>query len=126
MEKAEVRTWLAVGGLLHDIGKLIDRAREGSANNDEKDQFLRAHAVYSYKFLKELLEGKVSKEVEEIILSGSYHHKPKPGNLYHLAQHIADLCASSERSLREDIETRKEEKRLKSIFDLVSLEETKS
>lgn len=124
MEKAEVRTWLAVGGLLHDIGKLIDRAEEVRAEEEEKGQFLRAHAVYSYKFLKELLEGKVSKEVEELILSGSYHHKPKPGNLYHLAQHIADLCASSERSLREDIETRKEEKRLKSIFDLVSLEET--
>jgi CRISPR/Cas system-associated protein Cas10 (large subunit of type III CRISPR-Cas system) len=90
MEKVEIRTWLAVGGLLHDIGKLIDRSGEGRAEEEEKRRFGYSHAVYSYKFLKELLEGKVSKEVEELILSGSYHHKPEPGNLYHLAQQIAD------------------------------------
>jgi len=128
MEKVEVRTWLAVGGLLHDIGKLIDRARKGEASEQEKKQFGHAHAVYSYKFLKELLEGKVSKEVEELILSGAYHHEPQSGNLYHLAQHIADLCASSERSRRRDevskiygIQSR-EERRLKSIFGLVELD----
>jgi CRISPR-associated protein Csm1 len=93
----------------------------------KKSQFLRAHAVYSYKFIKELLEGKVSKEVEELILSGSYHHKPEPGNLYHLAQQIADHCASSERSKREDEGSAvygsqsREEKRLKSVLALVSL-----
>jgi CRISPR-associated protein Csm1 len=128
MEKVEVRTWLAVGGVLHDIGKLIDRAGKGEASEQEKNQFRYPHAVYSYKFLKELLEGKVSKEVEEIILSGSYHHKPKPRNLYHLAQHIADLCASSERSRRRDEISRiygiqsREERRLKSIFGLVELD----
>ena len=127
MEKAEVRTWLAVGGLLHDIGKLIDRSGEGRAEEEEKRRFGYSHAVYSYKFLKELLEGKVSKEVEEIILSGSYHHKPEPGNLYHLAQQIADHCASSERSKREDEgpavygSQSREEKRLKSVLALVSL-----
>jgi CRISPR-associated protein Csm1 len=127
MEKVEVRTWLAVGGLLHDIGKLIDRSGEGRAEEEEKRRFGYSHAVYSYKFLKELLEGKVSKEVEEIILSGSYHHKPEPGNLYHLAQQIADHCASSERSKREDEGSAvygsqsREEKRLKSILALVSL-----
>jgi len=127
MEKVEVRTWLAVGGLLHDIGKLIDRSGEGRAEEEEKRRFGYSHAVYSYKFLKELLEGKVSKEVEELILSGSYHHKPEPGNLYHLAQQIADHCASSERSKREDEgpavygNQSREEKRLKSILALVSL-----
>jgi CRISPR-associated protein, Csm1 family len=127
MEKAEVRTWLAVGGLLHDIGKLIDRSGEGRAEEEEKRRFGYSHAVYSYKFLKELLEGKVSKEVEELILSGSYHHRPESGNLYHLAQQIADHCASSERSKREDEGSAvygsqsREEKRLKSILALVSL-----
>jgi HD superfamily phosphodiesterase len=61
MEKAEVRTWLAVGGLLHDIGKLIDRSGEGRAEEEEKRRFGYSHAVYSYKFLKELLEGKVKR-----------------------------------------------------------------
>jgi CRISPR-associated protein Csm1 len=127
MEKVEVRTWLAVGGLLHDVGKLIDRSGEGRAEEEEKRRFGYSHAVYSYKFLKELLEGKVSKEVEELILSGSYHHKPEPGNLYHLAQQIADHCASSERSKREDEgpavygSQSREEKRLKSVLALVSL-----
>lgn len=128
MEKVEVRIWLAVGGLLHDIGKLIDRSGEGRAEEEEKRRFGYSHAVYSYKFLKELLEGKVSKEVEELILSGSYHHRPEPGNLYHLAQQIADHCASSERSKREDEgpavygSQSREEKRLKSILALVNLE----
>ncbi|WP_029551588.1 type III-A CRISPR-associated protein Cas10/Csm1 [Thermocrinis jamiesonii] len=128
MEKLEIRSWLAIGGLLHDIGKLIDRAGEERAEEEERRKFKYAHAVYSYKFLEELLERKgVSQEVQELILSGAYHHNPEPNNLYHIAQQIADHCASSERSRREEQSVdqttqRKEEKRLKSIFGLVDLE----
>ncbi|WP_333785034.1 type III-A CRISPR-associated protein Cas10/Csm1 [Thermocrinis sp.] len=128
MEKLEIRIWLAMGGLLHDIGKLIDRAGEERVEEEEKKKFKYAHAVYSYKFLEELLERKgVSQEVKELILSGAYHHNPERNNLYHLAQQIADHCASSERSRREEQSVdqtaqRREEKRLKSIFGLVDLE----
>ncbi len=130
MKNLDIRTWLAIGGLLHDIGKLIDRTGEVRADEREKEEFKYAHAVYSYKFLEKLLEGKVTKEVEDLILSGPYHHNPKPNNPYHLAQQMADHCASSERSQRQEqgitISTqRREEKRLKSIFALVEVKGAK-
>jgi HD domain. len=89
MEKLEIRSWLAIGGLLHDIGKLIDRAGEERAEEEERRKFKYAHAVYSYKFLEKLLKEKgVSQEVQELILSGAYHHNPERNNLYHIAHKL--------------------------------------
>jgi len=46
MEKAEVRTWLAVGGLLHDIGKLIDRSgKEGLRKRKRGSLVIRMRSI---------------------------------------------------------------------------------
>ncbi len=57
MERKKERCWIALGGLLHDIGKLIHRAGLGSEYKAQED-FGYAHAGYTYTFLEELFKQK--------------------------------------------------------------------
>ncbi|SNZ09075.1 CRISPR-associated protein Cas10/Csm1, subtype III-A/MTUBE [Persephonella hydrogeniphila] len=104
MDNKRKKYLIALSGLFHDIGKFYQRATNTRTSSEDKSKFGRAHAVLSYKALKEdLYNGlkSVFKEEEiEIIVEGTYHHKPSNEIQYLLQK--ADWVSSSE---RDDIKT---------------------
>ncbi|WP_457626626.1 type III-A CRISPR-associated protein Cas10/Csm1 [Persephonella sp.] len=104
MDNKKKKYLIALSGLFHDIGKFYQRATNIRTSSEDKSKFGRAHAVLSFKVLKEdLYDGlkSVFKEEEiEIIVEGTYHHKPSNEIQYLLQK--ADWVSSSE---RDDIKT---------------------
>lgn len=116
------RLLVAIGGLLHDVGKLLDRAGERAKN---KENFVYAHAELSYRFIQENLKGKLPTQDYEIVIKASEHHLDKK-DLYQFAYKVADIYASKERSEDKDIEKlSREKKRLRAVFQKISISNTK-
>ena len=128
------RILIAIGGLFHDIGKLFQRANEGKGKyykKEDTEHFGYAHAGISYEKVKEILETlKIDNEKDKnLILSACFHHKPEtehpeaPEELFTVRAlfRLADWYASTERNEFQDIETRKEFKRLRPVFELLDI-----
>jgi len=127
--KKEVRKLLAIGALVHDLGKVIIRAlwseNEQSFKEIEKEQhykkeFKYAHAFSTYEFLKKIVDNPV-------ILASSYHHNPEGApedlKLYARIYQLADRYSSSERSEKEKKE---KENLLRVIFQNINISKNKS
>ena len=126
----KARELIALGGLLHDIGKFYQRTgRAERAQN--KEDFGYPHAELSYKITKEILDALEIKDERdrELVLSACFHHKPDT-NYEEASPHffpirvifrLADLFASVERSKEKEEETRQEFKRLRPVFEIVNI-----
>lgn len=127
--KKEVRTALALGGLLHDIGKVTLRtlSEEERKNLHQqigkeiryRDIFGYAHAYHTYLFLKE------EKIMHPIVKASAYHHNPEKAEdgqqIYAKIYQLADQFSSVERSKKEK---EMELEYLRPIFQMVYLFDT--
>jgi len=111
MDKYRYRVLLALGGLFHDVGKLLDRAGEKA---EGKEGFGYAHAELSYKFIERVLKNKLSPDDYQKVLDSAFHHKPK--NQEQKLYQVADINSSKERSQEQEDISDKAIKRLKPIF----------
>ncbi|QWK20604.1 MAG: type III-A CRISPR-associated protein Cas10/Csm1 [Hydrogenobacter thermophilus] len=123
------RELIALGGLIHDIGKFWQRKREEEGQrerSEESQHFGYAHAEFGFNLVRELFENRGGKD---IILSSFFHHKPNSEHEYarddlkviRAIYRLADWYASTERSELTDIESEKLFKRLKPVFQTVNL-----
>ncbi len=123
------RELIALGGLLHDIGKFVQRATNKKAQ--EKEHFGYAHAELSYQESKRILQlFDIEGVGRELVLSSCFHHNPSTTHPEASPElrwlralfRLADWYASTERSSLTDVENEEKYKRLRSIFEAVSLE----
>ncbi len=122
--KKEIRNLLAIGALLHDIGKVMHRGHRDvnkylttiEKEKHYKEQFKYTHAYLTHLFFKEYFID------NPIIQTSSYHHNPEAAperfRLYAQIYHLADWYSSAERSKKEKIE---KENLLRSIFQSIKL-----
>ncbi len=123
------RYLIALGGLLHDIGKFVQRGTNKKAS--EADKFGYAHAQLSYEETKRMLDilGIENEDERNLVLSACFHHKPDtdhpeaPEDLYWVRAlfRLADWYGSTERSKLTDIENEKLFKRLRPVFETVRI-----
>ncbi len=127
------RIYIALGGLLHDVGKFLQRAKRekflfededlnkylNAWNEQLEDIYKYEHAYFTSVFIKFLEKGGLidSKEAEKLINWGARHHNPTD-ELESVVCQIADWYSSSEREtkIRSDINL------LHSVFERISLE----
>lgn len=129
------RSLIALGGLLHDIGKFLQRTSDPPSVRN-KEAFGYPHAELSYRITEEILDALeiTTKEDRDLVLSACFHHKPDtnyektPRELYpvRVLFRLADWFASVERSKETEQETRKEFKRLRPVFEIVDIEKGRS
>jgi CRISPR-associated protein Csm1 len=137
----ELRNLIALGALLHDIGKVAQRAKAeelGKFPSKESDEFKYAHEEEGYKFIKPFLEKwKVLKDLKvefegikipakEIIKASFYHHGPenlKDETLKLVAKiyQLADQTSASERSKDDELLKERLYKRLHPVFEKINL-----
>lgn len=114
----------ALGGLLHDIGKLIQRSQPDPWKKPERfrTDALKTHAAFSAEFIWENLP----ENWREAVLPAAYHHNPQAAQADQaLSQLIAlaDKLSAGERSSVDEEAQKKYPMQLVSIFDRVSLDE---
>lgn len=114
----------ALGGLLHDIGKLIQRSQPDPWKKPERfrTDALKTHAAFSADFIWENLP----ENWREAVLPAAYHHNPQAAQADQaLSQLIAlaDKLSAGERSSVDEEAQKKYPMQLVSIFDRVSLDE---
>jgi len=131
----EDRLYIALGGLLHDVGKLVQRAKKEkgqSIRGKRKNLFGYAHAEESFSISKEiisLLELEKFDGKADLIVSSSFHHAPDTKheeakeelvNVRALFR-LADWYASTERSDELERENRDAFKRLRPVFENIDI-----
>ena len=127
------RELIALGGLLHDIGKFVQRARKDGyefRRAEDTDHFGYEHAAISYQVSSEIL-GKlgINAQDKNLVLSACFHHKPDTNHpdadpeLFNVRAlfRLADWYASVERSKDLDKETEEAFKRLRPVFEKVDI-----
>lgn len=127
--KKEIRIALALGGLLHDIGKVTLRAlneeerttlhQQVGRESSYKDTFKYAHAYHTYLFLDK------EKIKHPIIKISAYHHIPEKveddKRIYAKIYQLADQFSSVERSKKEK---EMELDLLRPVFQMIKLPDT--
>jgi CRISPR-associated protein Csm1 len=148
----ELRNLIALGALLHDIGKVAQRAKEEERRNlpskkskkhsKKSREYKYAHEEEGYEFIKPFLEKwKVLKDLkvefegikipaEDIIKASFYHHGPenlKEETLKLVAKiyQLADQTSASERSKDDELLKERLYKRLHPVFEKINLCEQK-
>ncbi|WP_461829335.1 type III-A CRISPR-associated protein Cas10/Csm1 [Aquifex sp.] len=124
------RSLIALGGLLHDIGKFLQRT-SNPPEVQHKDSFKYPHAEISYRITQEILDalGITDKRERELVLSACFHHRPDTDykeaspEMYpvRVLFRLVDWFTSAERSKEAEKETRREFKRLRPVFEVVDI-----
>ncbi len=126
------REAVALGALLHDIGKFRYRSEKETGTyrrSEDRDWFGHAHAYLSYE-TAELISSRLGiadDRTRRIVLSACFHHRPDTqhpeasGDLLPVRAlfRLADWYASAERSEELDTETEEAFKRLRPVFERV-------
>ncbi len=129
------RILIALGGLLHDVGKFVQRAKREKGKSviaERKDLFGYAHAEESFRTSKEiipLLELDKLGDGVKLIISSSFHHAPDTRHeeakkeLFNVRAlfRVADWYASVERSDELESEKRDAFKRLRPVFEGIDI-----
>ncbi len=112
---------LALGGLLHDIGKFMLRAQESGImlwNDDAQADFKYKHALLSDTFIDQFVPKAWRAKVRGPV---SNHHKPKTARDRIVT--LADWLAAGERDDDPDVELPKASRQQLTVFSAVSLDE---
>ena len=102
----DIRVSLAIGALLHDIGKVIWRAQGeailSSLKQIGKEKDYKAEFTYTHAYLTDWFLEKENLKFNSIIASSSYHHSPQnaPDKISAKIYQLADQYSSKERSER--------------------------
>ncbi|MDQ7032503.1 MAG: type III-A CRISPR-associated protein Cas10/Csm1 [Desulfonauticus sp.] len=125
----EKQIMVILAGLVHDIGKLAQRAKaEKSPEDDDllpsfQGQYSHWHVLYTDYFVRNYLP--LPKELEgrkeELALLASIHHKPHPERLDQMCVAIGDRLASGIDRIEYGISEDFRSARLNCIFEEVSL-----
>ena len=120
-----IKTRAAIVGLLHEIGKIGQRAsdRPTVPPEDTAEEGQPVHAAYSIRMIEELLRN--NEELRKMALPGAYHHRPQKnlGNDDTLSWlvAVADKLCAGERTDREQKSQESPPMQLQTIFDSVSI-----
>lgn len=117
---------IVLAGLLHDMGKLVARAKPGKFDNKEHPDFRYPHAKLTYEFLEEHVKWDGSQP--KWIHYASKHHKPSDSNPFEWLIAEGDRLASGmdrqeyeQRTVLEDIPSLATA--LKPVTEFISLKE---
>jgi len=121
------RVWqAALAGLLHDVGKVAQRAQPQLRNPpaDVPAEGQPVHAAWSVRFIAEIPE-----PYRSAALPGAYHHAPEksPARDKHLSELVAlaDKLSAGERADPEQNTSQNPPRQLVTIFDRIALEPNK-
>lgn len=73
---------LAMGGLFHDIGKVLIKKENANFNEDEDEKLLRKHPIFGANFMKTMKDRFKDKITNEVVMIVAQHHEYMDGSGY--------------------------------------------